>query len=268
MAREKGQMIAQGRTAEVFAWGDKQVLKLFLEGWPIGDAEREARSTQAVYDAGLPAPVVEGVVEVDGRKGIVFERVEGPSMLKELTAKPWKVVKLARVLAELHAAMHSREIPELPSLRGAVQESIRDSVLLAEATKEAALKVLEQLPDGNAVCHGDYHPDQVIMSSRVPIIIDWNRAVQGNPLADVARTSFLLQMGDVPSFVAGRWLIKAIRAWFHSIYLKRYLRLRPASREEIAAWELLSAAVRLADEIPEEKDQLLALIEARLKVQG
>jgi len=261
-------MIARGRTAEVFSWGDSQVLKLLLEGWPPGDAEREARSTQAVYDAGLPAPAVEGIVEVNGRPGVVFERVEGPSMLAELTSKPWKLVKLARLLAELHAEMHSCELPELPSLRGAVQESIRDSLLLPAATKERVLRVLRELPDGKAICHGDFHPENIIMSPRGPIIIDWNGAVQGNPLADVARTSFLLQMGDVPSFVAGRLLINASRAWFHSIYLKRYLRLRPASREEIAAWELLSAAVRLADEIPKEKDQLLALIEARLKAQG
>jgi len=265
---EKGPMIARGRTAEVFAWGDKQVLKLFLEGWPPGYAEREARSTQAVHDAGLPAPAVEGVVEVDGRPGIVFERVEGPSMLKVLTTKPWKVVKLTRLLAELHAAMHSCEVPELPSLRGAVQDLIRDSVLLAEATKEAALKALEQLPDGKAVCHGDFHPDQVIMSPRGPIIIDWSNALRGNPLADVSRTSLILRMGDVPSFVGGRRLINSLRAWFHSFYLKRYLQLRATSREEIAAWELPMLAVRLGDGIPEEKELLLALIEARLKAQG
>ena len=264
MVTEKGPMIARGRTAEVFAWGDNQVLKLFLEGWPRGYAEREAQVTQAVHEAGLPAPAVEGVVEVDGRLGIVFERVDGPSMLKVLTTKPWQVVRLARILAELQAAMHSCEVPELPSLRGAVQGAIRDSVLLAEATREALLKVLEQLPDGNAVCHGDFHPDQVIMSPRGPIIIDWSNALQGNPLADVARTSFILQMGDVPSFVAGQWLIKAVRAWFYSVYLKRYLRLRPASREEITPWELLSAVARLSDGIAEEKELLLALIEARL----
>ncbi len=264
MVPEKGPMIAQGRTAEVFAWGDKQVLKLFLEGWPRGDAEREARSAQVVHDAGLPAPAVEGIVEVDGRPGIVFERVEGPSMLNVLMSKPWKTPKLARTLAELQAQLHSCEVPELRSLRGAVQDVIRGSVLLAESTKEAVLKVLEQLPDGNAVCHGDFHPDQVIMSPRGPIIIDWSNALQGNPLADVARTSFILQMGDVPSFIARRWLINSVRRLFYSGYLKRYLQLRATSREEIAAWELPMAAVRLTENIPEEKELLQAMVEARL----
>jgi len=268
MAREKGPLIARGRTAEVFAWGDKQVLKLFLEGWPPGDAEREARSTQAVYDAGLPAPTVEGIVEVDGRKGIVFERVEGPSMLAELTSKPWKLVKLARLLAELQAQMHSCELPELLSQRSKLERDIQRAEVLPSNTKEAVLKVLEQLPDGNAVCHSDFHPDNIIMSSRGPIIIDWTDATRGNSMGDLARTWLLLRLAEVPSFIAMRWLINSIRALFYSIYWKRYRQLRPVFQEEMEAWQLPVMAVRLRENIPEERQRLLALTEARPKAQG
>ncbi len=137
--------------------------------------------------------------------------------------------------------------------------------MLPAPTKETVLKVLGQLPEGSAVCHGDLHPDQIIMSLRGPIIIDWIDATQGNPLADVARTSLILQTGKVPSFIAGRWLINRFRGLFHSIYLRSYLQLRPASREQIAAWQLPVTAARLTEDIPEEKDHLLALIEASLQ---
>ena len=267
MTREKGPMIARGRTAEIFAWKDNQVLKLFLDRFPAAGAEHEARLTQAVHEAGLPAPAVEGTVEVDGRSGIVFERVEGPSMLELLTSKPWKLFRLARTLAELQAAIHSCEAPELPSLRRRLEEKIRAVALLPTKTKEAVLEVLAELPDGRAVCHGDFHPDQIIMSSKGPIIIDWIDATQGNPLADVTRTCLLLRMGEVPSFMARRWLINSVRALFHSIYLRRYLRLRSGSREQIAAWLLPVAAARLSEDIPEEEPRLLALVEANLKSQ-
>ena len=260
-------MIARGRTAEIFAWKDNQVLKLFLDWCPAHWAEHEARVTQAVHEAGLPAPAVEGIVDVDGRPGIIFERVEGHSMLAELTAKPWKLVQFARTLAELQTALHSCKVPELPSLRRRLEEKIRAVALLPTKTKEAVLEVLAELPGGSAVCHGDLHPDQIIMSSRGPIIIDWPDASQGNPLADVARTSMLFRLAEVPSFYARRWLINSVRALFHSIYLRRYLRLRPGSREEIAAWLLPVAAARLSEDIPEEEPRLLALVEANLKSQ-
>ena len=263
--QEKGPKIAQGRTAEIFLWKDNQVLKLFRKSYRPTAVEREARTTQAVHAVGPPVPLVKARVEVEDRLGIVFERVEGPSMWGLCRSKPWKVVRLGRALAGLHAEMHSRKIPELPSLRGRLEEKIRTVAVLPSPTKKTVLKILEQLPEGSAVCHGDFHPDQIIMSRRGPIIVDWIDATQGNPLADVTRTLLILQTGELPPFIAGRWLINRVRGLFHSIYLRSYLQLHPASREQIAAWQLPVAAARLTEDIPEEKDHLLALIEASLQ---
>jgi len=265
MSTEKGPMIARGRTAEIFLWKDNQVLKLFLDWCPAHWIEHEAQTTRAVHKAGLPVPAVEGMMEVEGRLGIVFERIDGPSMLGLLTSKPWKLFRRARTLAELHAGMHSREVPELPSQRRGLERDIQRAGALPTPTKEVVLKVLGQLPEGSAVCHGDFHPDNIIMSSRGPIIIDWMAAKQGNPLADVARTCLLLRLGEPLPGTPRRWLINWVRGLFHSIYLRAYLQLRPASRQQIAAWQLPVAAARLNENIPGEEDQLLALIQASLR---
>ena len=62
----KGRHIAEGRTAEVFAWGGDQILKLFRPGFKSDRAESEAVRVRAVHAAGLTSPAVIGVVEVDG----------------------------------------------------------------------------------------------------------------------------------------------------------------------------------------------------------
>ena len=267
MAAEKGPMIARGRTAEVFAWKDAQVLKLFLDKGAVRSVEHEAQVTGAVHKAGLPAPAVEGIVEVEGRLGIVLERVDGPSMLQVLSSKPWRIGQLGRTLGELHAAIHSCEMPELPSLREDLERSIREEVELPEETKEAVLRHLKQLPDGNTICHIDFHPDNILMSSHGPVVIDWSNPRRGDPVADVTASSLLLRLAPLPQFIVGRWLINMVRAWFHSIYLKHYLQLRPAPREQIAAWELPLVTARLADNIPEERDLLLTFIEKALSSQ-
>jgi uncharacterized protein (TIGR02172 family) len=264
MPAEKGPLIARGRTAEVFLRGDSQILKLFLDWCPADWAEHEARLTGAVHEAGLPVPATEGIVEIDGRLGIIFERIEGPSMLGTLTSRPWQLVKLARLLAELHVKMHSCKVSGLPSLREHLESRILNAPMLAEEKKETVLKILKQLPDGNAVCHGDFHPDNIVMSLKGPIIIDWMTATQGNPLADVARTSLLLSLGAPLPGTPRQWLIKAARALFHSIYLRRYLRLQAVSHQQIAGWRLPVAVARLRENIPEEKGRLLALIESSL----
>ena len=83
-----GPLIAEGRTAEVFAWGPNEVIKLARDSGTTSWMDSEAKVAGAVADAGIPAPRVVEVVTVDERRGIVMERVEGPTMLTLLTTRP------------------------------------------------------------------------------------------------------------------------------------------------------------------------------------
>ena len=64
-----GEPLARGRTADVYAWGDGWVLKLFQSWMDRPTIEQEARITRLVRASGLPVPVVGEIVEVDGRGG-------------------------------------------------------------------------------------------------------------------------------------------------------------------------------------------------------
>ncbi len=260
----KGALIGEGRIAEIYAWGDNQVLKLFRE-WCVPDwVDYEAQIARTVHAAGAPAPAVGEVVDVDGRRGIIYECVDGAPMTRRITSKPWTLFRCARLLAELHATMHTCTVPDLPPLRQRLENKIRDAEPLPASWKTAALQALDQLPDDNVLCHGDFHPENVLMSPRGATIIDWPDATRGHPLADVARTSLLLRVGGLPPGAALRRLLQSARAAFHAVYLRRYMQLRPASRSELAAWQLPVAAGRLSEDIPEERDQVLALVEASL----
>ena len=73
-------LVDKGFTSEVFAWGEGRVLKLFHKWVPAYKVEREYKVTQALHAAGFPAPATYERVAVQGRLGIVFERVEGLSL--------------------------------------------------------------------------------------------------------------------------------------------------------------------------------------------
>ena len=62
----KGPLIGQGLTAEIYAWGDGQVLKLYHTGLSEEWIRREAEVTRIAHGAGLAAPAVGPVVEIDG----------------------------------------------------------------------------------------------------------------------------------------------------------------------------------------------------------
>lgn len=104
----KGIVLARTHEAEVFAWGDGRVLKLYRAGVTRETAEREAANARAAHAAGVRTPGVVEVRTVDGRRGTVFERVEGPTMLEAHVAHPGSAGALGRMLADLQADLHTR----------------------------------------------------------------------------------------------------------------------------------------------------------------
>src|SRR5262245_46851290 len=82
-------LVGRGYCSDVYAWGDGQVLKLFHGPLGRARAEREYRATRAVHAAGLPAPAAYELLEIDGRCGVVFERINGPSLFESVQAKQW-----------------------------------------------------------------------------------------------------------------------------------------------------------------------------------
>jgi uncharacterized protein (TIGR02172 family) len=262
----KGQVIGLGRTAEILAWDENQILKLFRDGWSISSVEWEENVARKVSEAGLPVPAVFGIVKVENRHGIIYERVDGSSMLQELVSKPRELEHFASMFARLHAQMHCLKIKGLPPQRQLLEKKIHNAKPLSETRRNATLKALHKLPDDDVLCHGDFHPDNILMSSRGPVVIDWNDATQGNSQADIARTLLLLNQGEpLQPFRLDVEQIQSIRSLFINAYLKRYAQIRPICLGSIESWRLPVAAARLSEGIKEEESRLLSIVETLLK---
>ena len=249
-------------TGNLYAWGKGQILKLYGDDVPEGWVEHLGRVERALHQAGLPVPAVGEIVEIEGQQGQVYERIEGGSMAEALAdgIDPDRIAQLGRVFAEVHAEIHTHgAIPELPLGHEFLPTVIRRITTLPPDLREAVLEAFEAMSPGDRLCHGDYHPYNVLMSPRGPIVIDWNNAHIGNPWEDVARSALMLA-GASLSEPALRSPIDR----FAEAYLERYFQLRPDDRGQLAAWRPIVAAVRLADNIPELQEWLLEQIRTGL----
>jgi thiamine kinase len=237
--------IGQGDKSEVFALPEGGILKLFFPHYAtLAPVEHEV--SRALVAAGVPAPRVERLLEVDGRPGLVFSDLpEGETLSHAVRARPWAFLTAARDLAELHAAVHERSSAALPSQRERLESEIRESDAVTDGARQAALAALDGLPDGTAVCHMDVHMLNVIVHPAGSVLIDWVRAVRGNPLADVATAVLQLRFGEYPRGLAARGALAMGRAVFWRTYLRRYLELRSLDAASVAGWEL-PVAVGLA----------------------
>lgn len=254
-----GAKLGAGREADVYACGDGAVLKLYRPGF--GGHHTEATALHSLNGTGV-APRLLDVVDHDGRTGLLLERVDGPDLLTLIQRQPWRVRSLAGALATAHRAVHQVLAPaDLPDLRQALAIRIHDAVLPAHL-RDFALRVLDGLPDGDRLCHGDYHPGNVLLATDRTVVIDWAAASRGVAEADHARTLLLLRwavpLPGTPRPV--RALIAVGRSLLAGRYTRAYRRDTPTMRQ-VDSWLLVHAAARLSEGIPAEHPTLIGILD-------
>jgi aminoglycoside phosphotransferase (APT) family kinase protein len=192
----------------------------------------------------------------------VLERLGGSDMLGLLPRQPWRVLALARALAKAHLAVHEVQAPEdLPDLRQVLAARIQD-VALPAPLRAFAVRVLDGLPTGDRLCHGDFHPGNVLVAADRVAVIDWANAARGVPEADHARTLLLLRWADP---LPGTPLItRGLMAAGRSVFAHQYARTYGGSRyrlPQVDSWLTVHAAARLAEGIEVERPTLIGAIE-------
>jgi Ser/Thr protein kinase RdoA (MazF antagonist) len=254
-----GPRLGAGREADVYSCGDAAVLKLYRPGF--GGHRAEAAALRSLHGQGI-APELLDVVERDGRTGLVLERFDGPDMLTLLQRQPWRVLSLAGSLATAHLAVHRAAAPpELPDLRQVLAARIQDAVLPPHL-RSFAIRVLETLPDGDRLCHGDYHPGNLLLAADRTAVIDWAGAARGVGEADHARTLLLLRWANpLPGTpLLSRALIAAGRSLLTRSYTRTYRRGAPSVRQ-VHSWLLAHAAARLSEGIEAEYATLTGVLD-------
>lgn len=254
-----GKPIAYGRTAEIYAWEDGKIIKAYLPEFSREDAAYEAKIAASVQAAGIACPHFYGLTEFEGRPALVYERIAGATMAERVFKAPWRIPQLARRMARLHYQMHQPLIEaELPTQREKLTGRIAHSEIIPADLKNALLERLATLPDERRLCHGDFHPGNILTTPQRDLTIDWIDVSIGHPLADLARTTILL-LGTAAT--NSNPFIKWVVRWFHAIYLKEYFNLLASQTSPegavYRAYLPIIAAARLSEGITELQGWLL-----------
>lgn len=240
-----GRLLAAGRVAEVHAWGAR-VLKLYRAPAAKPVVFREAAIHAAVEGLRLPVPGLGGVVQVGERWGLVLDRVAGRSFADRLRDAPARAARQLERLARLQADIHQHAAPQpVGSVKLRLASAIARASPLDPGRRRALLRGLAAMPDGDRLCHGDFHPANVLGTAGRPVVIDWPDAGRGEPAADVARS----------------WLLLRLHAEdLAEPYLAACGRVSGVPRAAMLGWLPFVAAARLAEGLPDETGRLLDLI--------
>lgn len=252
---EVGAIVGEGRTSTVYAYGSGSVVKVPKPHIPAGWVEVEAGFASAVASVGAPAPAVLGLVEVDGRPSVVFERIDGELMWDRMIHHPAERAGLMAEFAELQRQIHSLPLPAgIPDAVARMRAKIAEVGPLDATEHAEALRLLNALPRGAAVLHGDLHPGNILVTNERLVAIDWFDVTIGHPLTDVLRTEVLLRPlpGDAtPLHLPGgdARLLEELAARYADTFADM-LDPRPAG------WRSIVALCRLSEAAEVEPDEL------------
>jgi len=227
-----GEKIGEGAWSDVHAWAPGQVVKLFKAGFTRRHSWWEARMTRAAFAAGAPAPEVFDEVTVEGRFGVVLQRLDGPTLLQLSRSGAMTPEQTGAILATLAMSVHkTAPPPDVLPLRETEAGSSRFSGgILPAHIATGILALIERLAPGDGWCHGDLHPGNVIMTANGPRLIDWGGATRAPPGLDLACCHFLLSE-LVPERVPDPERPRA----YHAAMLSEYARLAGMSPAALTA---------------------------------
>lgn len=270
-----GRKIGEGACSEIYEWeNEHKIIKLAKANTSIQGMRREYENSRVLWESGLSVPQPFEMMEVNGRPGIVFERINGESLMErfihQLNNRPpfdekgMDESNNIRITASCLYELHNHHIKlELPNQREQIKYSIRGIDDLTLDEKEAVIGILDRLPIKNQLCHGDPNPGNILIRNGETLLIDWSGASIGNPEADLAEYIILVRYAVIESylpFLSNEAVKKfnSIRETMIEVFIEEYTRLSSITYDEIEPWIVPIAARRLsADLSKEERDSIL-----------
>lgn len=264
-------LLAQGGQAEIYELGKDKVIRVLRN---IEDEEYlkvEMLVMKSLKGKGKAVPKVYEYLKIEGRPSIIMERLYGGTMLADIRKIPLHLLKQAERLAELHIEVaDSAEGLGMVSINDRAAYLIQKAEMLDHELKKFVLDILAELPRGNDICHGDFHPGNIIITNGQYFIIDWFGATSGEKLSDIAHTYLLLR--NTPKIPGISSFQNFITGCFGSIISDRYLstckKLYPFDWSEFSKWMVVRAAERVFYGMPTEKESLIKFIKECRKAQA
>ncbi|WP_312372735.1 aminoglycoside phosphotransferase family protein [Lachnoclostridium sp.] len=234
-------LISKGQKASVYRNGDNAI-KVFHKETNKTDVLNEALNTTRVEETGLAIPCISEVGIEDGQWSITMNFIEGKTLSQLMKENPEKKEEYINQMVDLQLEIHSKRAPLLNKLKDKLIRQINSLEMLDNIKKYDLLTRLDGMPKHVKVCHGDFHPNNIILSSDKMYVIDWVHATQGNASADTARTYLLFALED-----------QKLADYYLDVFCKK----SKTEKCYVQTWLPIVAAAQLSKNKPEEKELLM-----------
>ena len=236
------EVIANRSTKTVYK--DKgRTIKLFVENYSKSAILNEAVNQARVEETNLNVPKLLEVTKIDNRWALISEYVEGKTITELMRENPEKIDHYLELFVKVQLVSLNNEVPMLNRIKEKFRRKLENAENIDDNTRYELLQRLEGMKIDNKLCHGDFHPSNVIVQEDGTVfVIDWSHVTQGNAEADAARSYLLFAMDDNEEIA--------------NTYLELFSKLSGIDKHDIQRWIPIVAATQMTKNIPEEQQFL------------
>ena len=245
-------------TALPTEWQQELVVRIAPSAERFTHAAREMAIQNWISQHHYPAPRVLVLLHDDWELNLpaqISARAPGVQLLDAIKAQPRRAKELMAMLAGLHVDLHRLDQAGWPEPKAIGTAAIKRTALIHEridagnVTLGVAMRQVEvglewcaTNPVDTVVCHGDFHPLNVVFdaASGAAMVVDWTDVTVDDPHSDIARTAVLFRCAAIAgSSGVERVALRLIGPILARMYLKAYRQRRAFDPERLRHWEAL-----------------------------
>ncbi|MDO5843896.1 MAG: aminoglycoside phosphotransferase family protein [Methanocorpusculum sp.] len=252
-SKKYGNLIGQGKTASIYE-KDGIVAKVFIKEFPKTEIYHEAHIMTLIEAVGIQSTRVFGIETYLDRFVLKMNKIEGKALDDAFIDGDVTLEEFTDKLVEIETGIHKIHAANLGFMKkkDAFIRNIHWNKKLTDSEKSNLISRINELPDGDSICHGDFHGRNILTDGKNNIIIDWPEVSVGNPAADACRTYFDYKYMVV--YDKDNGVDPNMRDTVNKLcgmYLDKYSKASGISKEDILVWLPIIAAA-LYGHVPNE----------------
>ena len=193
---EKCEKIGAGGNGAVYRVSEDEIVKVNFNPETYDNLEQELAMAKEAFFLGIPTAISFDLVDCgEGTKGVVYEIIKSSTLGENIQKDPSRMEELTEKYIEQLNLLHSVHTDN--PVFGSAKESYRKQVeaaskFLTEEEGELLNQILEALPEGDRLVHGDAHPKNIMIQNGEMLWIDMEGMSVGHPIYDLISIAVIL----------------------------------------------------------------------------
>lgn len=242
------EVIGRGGNGAVYRISEDEIVKVNYMSADLDSLTMELTKAKEAFLLGVPTAISFDMVDCgDGRRGVVYETIKCKSVGETIQQNPERLEELVEKYVAHLKALHSihTDNPNFGESKDVYRSQIEKTVNYVTEEEAAMLyKMLDAIPGGDVLVHGDAHPKNVMIQGEELTWIDMEMMGVGHPICDLISIAVVTKnVTNEELAINNSGMTLDTLKKFNECFLRKYFNTEDP--EEIAKYDNIMEMLRL-----------------------